>query len=81
MGKFSRVIWGKVLRFNRALTQKFFDLTGPLGPKAAVSSWEPLGGRVQRVQRVLVSLLRSDEYEDSVTGFTFVTPVVHADES
>ena len=33
--------------------------------------------RVQKVQRVVVSPLRGDEYEDSVTGFTYVTPVVH----
>ena len=33
--------------------------------------------RVQKVQRVVVSPLRGDEYEVSVTGFTYVTPVVH----
>ena len=39
MGKFSRVIWGKVLRFNGALPQRFSVLTGPLGPKAAVAAY------------------------------------------
>ena len=34
----------------------------------------------QKVQRVVVSLLRSDEYEDSVTGFVFVSSVLHAGE-
>ena len=36
--------------------------------------------KVQKVQRVVVSPLRGDEYEDSVTGFTFVSPVLHARE-
>ena len=39
-----------------------------------------MSGKVQKVQRVVVSLLRSDEHEDSVTGFTFVSPVLHAGE-
>ena len=62
---------GKVLRFNGALPQRFFGLTGPWGPIGA-TAWQGSKG-----SEGVVSPLRSDEYEVSVTGFGFVSPVLH----
>ena len=40
----------------------------------------PFGRECSKVQRVLVSPLRGDEYIVSVTGFVLVSPVLHNEE-
>ena len=65
------------------------SLSGPFGCRTVLRFDRPFDTpvgvrvqKVQRVQRVQRGRYRpaGDEYEVSVTGFTFVSPVVHADE-
>mgnify|MGYP001664443742 CR=1 FL=1 len=60
-------------------------MTAPLALRVVVAQWGHGAARVQRIQRVqkvqrVWYRPAGDEYEVSVTGFIFVSPLVHADE-